>query len=105
MAKLSLNKKVLYGYFNSIGGSLVSLRMKKQSVVARSSVEAEYKAVASTICEVIKLQWLLCDLCAKQEDAIALMCDNNAGRHIAANQVYHERTKHVDIIGSLLGNV
>ncbi|KAI3723909.1 hypothetical protein L2E82_35671 [Cichorium intybus] len=85
------------GYFISIGGSPVSWRTQKQSVVARSSAEAEYRSMASTICEVLWLRWLLCDLDAVQEDATALMCDNEAARHIAVNPVYHERTKHVEM--------
>lgn len=85
------------GYFITIGGSPVSWRTKKQSVVARSSVESEYRAMPSMICEVLWLRWLLCDLGAAQKGATPLMCDNEAARHIAANPVYHERTKHVEM--------
>lgn len=92
------------GYFIDIGGSPVSWRTKKQSVVARSSAEAEYRAMASSVCEIIWLRWLLCDLGAKQSDATVLMCDNNVARHIAANPVYHERTKHVEMDCYFFGN-
>nr|KAJ0227977.1 hypothetical protein LSAT_V11C100003050 [Lactuca sativa] len=85
------------GYFIDMGGSPVSWRTKKQSVVARSSVEAEYKAMVNTICEILWLRWLSCDLGAKHGGATTLLCDNNVARHIAANPVYHERIKHVEM--------
>ncbi|CAL1405320.1 unnamed protein product [Linum trigynum] len=85
------------GYFIQLGRSPVSWRTKKQSVVARSSVEAEYRAMASTVSEIIWLRWLLDDLGVKQKTATPLYCDNQAALHIAANPVFHERTKHVEM--------
>ena len=47
------------GYCFLIGDSLISWRSKKQTVVARSSTEAKYRALAATIDELIWLRWLL----------------------------------------------
>nr|XP_019702109.1 uncharacterized protein LOC109504966 [Elaeis guineensis] len=47
------------GYCTYVGGNLVTWRSKKQSVVARSSTEAEYRAMALGICELLWLQKLL----------------------------------------------
>lgn len=85
------------GYFISLGGLPISWRTKKQSVVARSSAEAEYRAMAATVCEIVWLRWLLDDLQAPQRGPTLLHCDNQAARHIAHNPVYHERTKHVEM--------
>ncbi|GAA0152903.1 transmembrane signal receptor [Lithospermum erythrorhizon] len=45
-----------------LGPNLVSWSLKKQPTVARSSTEAEYRALASTVAEVTWLQYLLRDL-------------------------------------------
>ncbi|CAL1371986.1 unnamed protein product [Linum trigynum] len=85
------------GYFISLGGAPISWRTKKQRVVARSSAEAEYRAMASTVSEIVWLRWLLSELGAPQTRATPLYCDNQAALHIAANPVFHERTKHVEM--------
>ena len=41
------------GYCTFVGGNLVSWRSKKQSVVARSIAEAEFRAMAHGVCELL----------------------------------------------------
>lgn len=72
-------------------------KLKKQPVVARSSVEAEYRGMALTTCEVTWLTALLKDLGLKNLPPTLLKCDNKAALAIAANHVLHERTKHVEL--------
>ena len=50
------------GYCVFIGGNLISWKSKKQDIVARSSIEAEYRAMALTTCELIWLKHLLKEL-------------------------------------------
>ncbi|CAL1375187.1 unnamed protein product [Linum trigynum] len=85
------------GYFIRLGRAPVSWRTKKQTVVACSSVEAEYRAMATTVSELIWLRWLLSDLGCPQPAATPLHCDSQAALHISANPVFHERTKHVEM--------
>ncbi|XP_021692339.2 uncharacterized mitochondrial protein AtMg00810-like [Hevea brasiliensis] len=43
--------KSITGYCIFLGGSFICWRAKKQSTVSRSSLEEEYRALASTTCE------------------------------------------------------
>lgn len=65
--------------------------------MARSSSEAEYRGLATTSCELQWLTFLLRDLHVQCSKPSVLYCDNKSALHIAANQVFHERTKHLDI--------
>lgn len=85
------------GYCILLGNSPISWKAKKQQVVARSSAEAEYRAMALTTCEVTWLTSLLKDLGLKSLGPALLKCDNKAALAIAANPVLHEKTKHVEI--------
>ena len=57
----SLDRRSTTGYCMLVKGNLVSWKSKKQSVVARLSAEAEYRAMASATCELIWLKHLLAD--------------------------------------------
>jgi hypothetical protein len=85
------------GYCFLLGSSLISWRSKKQSVVARSSTEAEYRALADTTSELLWLRWLLQDLGVSTSSATPIYCDNRSAIQIARNDVFHERTKHIEI--------
>uniref|UniRef100_A0A2N9IJ59 Uncharacterized protein n=1 Tax=Fagus sylvatica TaxID=28930 RepID=A0A2N9IJ59_FAGSY len=85
------------GYCFLLGSSLISWRSKKQSVVARSSTEAEYRALADATSELLWLRWLLADMGAPQTTNTPIHCDNRSAIHIAHNDVFHERTKHIEI--------
>lgn len=85
------------GFCVLLGKSPISWKSKRQTVVARSSAEAEYRSMALAVCEVLWIKQLLRDLGVKLTDPTAIMCDNQAAIAIAANPVQHEKTKHVEI--------
>jgi hypothetical protein len=75
----------------------VSWRSKKQSVVSRSTAEAEYKAMAQGLCEILWVRNLLSELKVTRKCPSRLYCDNKSAINIANNPVQHDRTKHVEI--------
>ena len=90
-------KQSVIGFCIFLGSSLISWKSKKQLVVSRSSAKVEYRSMANTTCEVVWLLGLFKDLLVAHQDPTLLYCDNEVGLHIAANPVYHERTKHIEI--------
>ncbi|KAK4391526.1 Retrovirus-related Pol polyprotein from transposon RE1 [Sesamum angolense] len=87
----------IIGYCILLGSSLISWKTKKQNTVSGSSAEAEYRAMAATVCELQWITYLLKDFQLPISTRIPFWCDNQAAIHITANPMFHERTKHLDI--------
>ena len=66
-------------------------------MVARSSAEAEYRAMAHTTSELTWLLYFLQEIGFPVQLPLQLFCDNQEAIHIAANPVFHERTKHIEV--------
>ncbi|GJY26343.1 putative RNA-directed DNA polymerase [Tanacetum coccineum] len=88
-ARCPATRKSVSGYCVFLGSSLITWKSKKQSTLSRSSAEAEYRSMASATCEVIWLSNLLGDMGVKNDNSFALQ--------IAANPVFHEKSKHFEI--------
>ncbi|KAM1794461.1 hypothetical protein ACFX11_034934 [Malus domestica] len=93
----SIDCRSTMGYCTFMGGNLVTWKSKKQAVVARSSAEAEYRAMTSTACELIWLKGLLSDLGVFTLHSMSIFYDNQATMHIVANPVFDQRTKHIEV--------
>ncbi|RVX00154.1 Retrovirus-related Pol polyprotein from transposon RE1 [Vitis vinifera] len=96
-AWISTRPRSTSGYCTYVWGNLVTWRSKKQSVVSRSSAEAEFRAMAHDICEGIWLRRVLKELKISDEEPMKMFCDNQSAISIAKNPVHHDRTKHVEI--------
>uniref|UniRef100_A0A2N9EVL6 Integrase catalytic domain-containing protein n=1 Tax=Fagus sylvatica TaxID=28930 RepID=A0A2N9EVL6_FAGSY len=84
-----------FGIF--LGSCLVSWSAKKQTVVARSSTEAEYRAMAVTTADLYWIRMLLQDLHVPLASPPTLWCDNVGALALASNPVFHARTKHIEV--------
>lgn len=91
-----LSRRSLTGFFIQLGGSPISWGTQKQGVISRSSTEAEYRAMADTVCEVLWLREVLTSLGVDCTTPAKLYCDNKSAIYLTANPVFHARTKHVE---------
>ncbi|XP_015078087.1 uncharacterized protein LOC107021877 [Solanum pennellii] len=85
------------GYSIYLGANCISWTSKKQSTIARSSAEAEYRALASTASEMTWIMHLLHDLMVFLRSIPTLYCDNMSALYMIVNPVMQARTKHVEM--------
>ena len=91
------DRRSTIGYCFLLVSSLISWWSKKQAHVAHSSTEAEYRALTDTTSEPLWLRWLFKDLGMFTSSATPFYYDNQSAIHIAHNDVFHERAKHIEI--------
>ncbi|KAL6289760.1 hypothetical protein ACE6H2_007270 [Prunus campanulata] len=80
-----------------LGANLISWSAKKQTTVARSSTEAEYRALATTTADVLWICSLLKELHVFLNHPPLFHCDNISAIALAANPIFHARTKHIEV--------
>ena len=84
-------------YVMFLGANPISWRSTKQRIVARSSTEAEYRAIASAAAEIQWIKSLLDDLRIPISSTPTLYSDNIGATYLSANPVFHSRMKHLAI--------
>ena len=96
-AGCKVTRKSTNGLCVFLGCNLLVWGSRKQSMVARSIVEAEYRVVAQGVTKILWLKSLLLELGYPCEKIPILWCDNLAAKSMAENPVFHSRTKHIEI--------
>eukprot|EP00253_Pinus_taeda_P028483 PITA_28483 len=94
----SVDKKSTTGYCFGIGSGMTSWYNKKQKSVALSSAKAEYMAASKATCEAIWLRTLLVNLFKRRMEATRIFCDNQSCIKLSENPIFHDRSKHIDIL-------
>ena len=69
----------------------------KQKVVFRNTIESEYCALTSIASKIIWIQSILQEICLSSSSPPLLWCDNESATHLAANPMFHARTKHIEL--------
>ncbi|KAI0520011.1 hypothetical protein KFK09_007476 [Dendrobium nobile] len=67
------------------------------TTVARSSTEAEYRALAAAASDVLWLRRLMENFQVPQSQPTPIFCDNISTLALTHNPVFHARTKHIEI--------
>ena len=85
------------GYVYILNGGAVSWRSSKQSVVAKSSAEAEYVAASSAASEAVGMKEFLFELgvVPSASRPLAMYCDNTGAIALAKKPTSHKNTKHI----------
>ena len=81
----------------NLDSGMITCNSKKQSMMAHSSIEAEYIAITSASAQALWLRKILEELCEIQSGATILYCDNKSAIQLAQNPVHHNRSKHFDM--------
>ena len=84
-------------YLIYLGGNPISWLSRKQRTVARSSTEAEYRAVATTTAEIMWITNLLSELHIPLTKPPLLLCDNVGATYLCSNPVLHSKMKHISL--------
>lgn len=92
----SVDRKSTSGYIFILSNGAISWCSQKQKVIALSSTEAEFIALANAMQDMIWLKQVLTELRFDVKTP-HLLCDNVSTIHIAQNNNYSARTKHIDL--------
>lgn len=91
----AIDRKSTSGYIFLINGAAVSWRSKKQSIIALSSMEAEYISLCDAAKEGIWLSRLSKDFGFSVP--LTILEDNQSTIKTAQNEIFNERSKHIDV--------
>ncbi|KAG7302557.1 hypothetical protein JYU34_002203 [Plutella xylostella] len=95
-AASAVDRKSYTGYVFKIGNNLVSWESRKQKTVALSSTEAEYMALSDACKEALFIRSFLHELLGINV-CVTMYNDNQSAQKLSVNQMYHSRTKHIDV--------
>lgn len=89
-------RRSISGYIFTLFGGVISWKAVLQPTVALSTTEAEYMAVTEAVKEALWLKGLAVSL-GLEDEVPTVFCDSQSAIHLTQNQMFHERTKHIDI--------
>jgi hypothetical protein len=95
--KCMSKRRCVTGFCLYLGSRLISCKSKQQSIVSKSSAEAEYRAMCMTGSDMVWVLKLLDDFQVRTSLPVTIHCDNNVALLISNNLVFHERTTHFKI--------
>lgn len=91
------NRSSTSAYLIMLGSNLLSWSSRKQRAIARSSTEAEYRALATAASESMWILSLFAKIKFSLPQSPLLLCDNLGATNLSFNPVQHSRMKHIQI--------
>lgn len=93
------NRRSCTGLVLMLADRPISWKSKHQKSVALSTMEAEYIALSEAVKEVIYIRRLLNHMNGGTyvSDPTCINCDNQSAIKFSKDNIYHQRSKHVDI--------
>ena len=90
------NRKSMTGFCFSFWNNLVSWKANLQAIVTLSTTEAEYVAITEAVKEAMWLKGMLEEMGLNQQQ-VPIKSDSQSAIFLCKNQVFHERSKHIDV--------
>ncbi|XP_070007618.1 uncharacterized mitochondrial protein AtMg00810-like [Nicotiana sylvestris] len=92
------SRRSIIGYVVKFGDVVIFWKLKKQGTISRSSTEAEFRSMTTTVAEIMWLFGLFKELLGVDIALhVPLHYDSKAAIQIAAYLFFPKRTKHIDI--------
>ena len=91
------DRKSTAGYVFTLGSGPITWACKKQSSLAISSIEAEYRVEVQASKEAMWLQQILSEFGFEQQHPTTLWCDNQGSIQLCKDLVQHQRSKHIEL--------
>jgi hypothetical protein len=82
----------------SLGSIVITWFSKNQTSIELNSVKVEYMVVSKARCEAIWLHKFLTGLFGQELEPMVIYCNNHTCIKLSKNPVFHDRSKHIDII-------
>ncbi|XP_050874957.1 secreted RxLR effector protein 161-like [Lathyrus oleraceus] len=90
-------RKSTAGYIFMFDVTSISWCSKKESIVALSSLEAEYIVASLCVCQAVWLMNLLEEMGSSEGGVVTLLVNNASVINLAKNPIAHERSKHIEM--------
>lgn len=85
------------GYYVFLGNSLISWSFHKQNVVAHSSTESKFRALALVTSKLVWIHNLLTEIGFSLPYCPIIWCDNMGASALASNPIFHSHIKHLEL--------
>ena len=90
------NRRSISGFICMVHGNIISWFSKQQSIVAQSTTEAEYVAMADGLKDALYLKHIHDEILG-QDIKIMVLEDNQGAIELLKNKKISSRTKHIDV--------